>query len=248
MLAVDVYALGVIMWQLWFRASPFAGKSIHAVISAVMRGKRPVFKATDRQLLLPPEPLRDLIVACWSQEVDDRPTVQAAADKFADAVVPAVEALQAKPLQGISTGARQQSGAAKATLATSTMNAFSTFLATHGLEKYEEALKDHGYADLETVCDRELLDDGTLAAEIGMTKLEIRKLRAVIETKGYGPTMMKKKRQVASMAKSSKSGAKAAAHDYPTPASPEQIREEVSRRKSSDMDGFDLDGDGGTHV
>ena len=41
MLAIDVYALGVILWQLWFKQVPFAGKSIHNVISLVMRGNRP---------------------------------------------------------------------------------------------------------------------------------------------------------------------------------------------------------------
>ena len=44
MLAVDVYALAVILWQLWYKTSPFPGKSIHTVISVVMRGKRLPFK------------------------------------------------------------------------------------------------------------------------------------------------------------------------------------------------------------
>ena len=47
--------------------------------------------------------------------------------------------------------------------------------------------------------DVELLDDDTLTNGVGLSKLEIRKLRALIKDKGTGPTMMKVK--VASTAK-----------------------------------------------
>jgi hypothetical protein len=49
------------------------------------------------------------------------------------------------------------------------------------------------------VYDVELLDDDTLTNGVGLSKLEIRKLRALIKDKGTGPTMMKVK--VASNAK-----------------------------------------------
>ena len=46
-LALDVYALGIIMWQLWFKTRPYKGKGTAAIITHVNRGKRPAFKAAD---------------------------------------------------------------------------------------------------------------------------------------------------------------------------------------------------------
>jgi hypothetical protein len=37
-LPIDVYALGIILWQLWFKQAPFAGKSALAIISRVAKG------------------------------------------------------------------------------------------------------------------------------------------------------------------------------------------------------------------
>ena len=72
MLAVDIYACGVIFWQLWFRQPPFAGKSVHNVISFVMRGKRPGLEVGRLKGLAPGHPapppaLRALIERCWAQ-------------------------------------------------------------------------------------------------------------------------------------------------------------------------------------
>ena len=40
-LPVDIYALGIIMWQLWFKQTPWKNKSVFGIINAVVRGKRP---------------------------------------------------------------------------------------------------------------------------------------------------------------------------------------------------------------
>ena len=52
------------------------------------------------------------------------------------------------------------------------------------LLKYEARLVLFGFTDLETLLDREVLDDATLAKDVGMTKLDIRKFRALLQRDG----------------------------------------------------------------
>jgi hypothetical protein len=74
MLAVDVYALSIILWQLWFKRLPFEGKSIHKIISWVGKGKRLKLDLDNHPS--PPEPLKVLIQDCWAQLSTDRPHMQ----------------------------------------------------------------------------------------------------------------------------------------------------------------------------
>ncbi len=48
-LAADMYAAGVILWQLWFKESPYAGKSLPALLRHVLKGKRLPFKGGAEQ-------------------------------------------------------------------------------------------------------------------------------------------------------------------------------------------------------
>jgi serine/threonine protein kinase len=77
LVAVDLYALGVILWQLWHRKEPYAGKSIHQIIDAVGRGKRPVdfLRPTDAPVRAPPPALWGLIAECWAQDPRSRPSI-----------------------------------------------------------------------------------------------------------------------------------------------------------------------------
>ena len=48
---------------------------------------------------------------------------------------------------------------------------------------------------MKSVSDKDVLHDRTLAEVFGFKKAGIRKLRALVETKGTGPTMMQKRLQ-----------------------------------------------------
>ena len=62
---------------------------------------------------------------------------------------------------------------------------------------FASVFEELGYSDVESISDKELLDDQTLAGVIGMDKVSIRKLRAHIELSATSPTMMHGRRAMA---------------------------------------------------
>jgi surface protein len=65
--ATDVYALGLTLWEIYERQAPFASMPEAAVVNQVLSGRRPDFTPQT------PTPVRELIVACWSQNPKKRP-------------------------------------------------------------------------------------------------------------------------------------------------------------------------------
>jgi len=84
----DVYAFGVILWQLLTEKVPFEGKftQTHQLVEAVTRGERPAIPNNT------PKKLRELIEQCWHQNPEKRPTFQQILDSkiFDDIVLEAV--------------------------------------------------------------------------------------------------------------------------------------------------------------
>ncbi len=89
-----MYAVGVILWQCWFRAAPYAGLATAEVIVHVRRGRRP-------PLAEPPPPpgevalpraLQRLLEHCWQQAPRRRPTAAAALATFEVEIAPEIEA------------------------------------------------------------------------------------------------------------------------------------------------------------
>ena len=91
-LAVDIYAIGVLLWFLWNRTPPWKGKSVHSIMSSVRRGKRPQLSKSEQGVAKFPAPpaLDDLIGQCWAQAAGDRPQASAAFETFDRDVAPAV--------------------------------------------------------------------------------------------------------------------------------------------------------------
>ena len=65
---VDVYAYGIMLWEMLTGEIPFGNKKAMAIMSEVTRGNRPKIPETT------PQPLTTLISSCWAQRPEDRPT------------------------------------------------------------------------------------------------------------------------------------------------------------------------------
>ncbi len=143
----------------------------------------------------PPPPLVEMMKLCWSTAVESRPTADIVYRSFNGDVAPAVRALKAdigqvsasKPtsesiigveISGSGVGGRVGPNAA------APQHTAHGFLELAGLEKYAKAFSDQGFSDKEALFDRDVLDDGTLAEVFGMSKMEVRKFRVLVESKG----------------------------------------------------------------
>jgi len=207
-LKLDVYAIGIIMWELWTRTKPFFGRNVHYVVTKVIDGQRPNMVKVDSRPEMP-KFLQDLVDKCWHDDVKVRPDVDKAGEQFE---------FESKMLLAEGHGAADEEGGAAhgmeggimMTSTTPTQNikkakkndieSVENFLKSANLSKYAQAIIENGFSDMEALCDREVLDDETLKNEIKMTKLEIRKFRGAIETKGVSTTMLVARRNMQAMA------------------------------------------------
>lgn len=65
----DVYAFGLVMWEMFMRQIPFDGWTATDIKAAIIGGERP-----DRLTSYDaPELIRDLVTACWAQDPSERP-------------------------------------------------------------------------------------------------------------------------------------------------------------------------------
>jgi hypothetical protein len=72
LLAIDVYALAIIMWELWYRIAPFKGIPVRRFTAHVVAGKRlPLIDVDGIEPM--PKLLKELIESCWAQDVSHRP-------------------------------------------------------------------------------------------------------------------------------------------------------------------------------
>ena len=58
----DIYALGVIFWEIATCQVPYEGFDFHTIVISIEKGKRPQIPPSC------PEAFKDLIELCWSQD------------------------------------------------------------------------------------------------------------------------------------------------------------------------------------
>ncbi len=89
-MAADAYALGVTLWQLWFKHAPFEGVPADRLRAHVARGRRVPFAEPAAGEPHCPAPLRGLIERLWADDPAARPTAAAALAAFDAEVAPAL--------------------------------------------------------------------------------------------------------------------------------------------------------------
>lgn len=78
--SVDVFAFGIMLWELVARAVPFAGWRPADIRDGVLRGERPPLSRLPGDT---PSAVTDLIVACWDGAPAKRPDMATVADTLA---------------------------------------------------------------------------------------------------------------------------------------------------------------------
>jgi len=93
-LAADMYAFGFLLWELWFRATPFSHQSSAMIKAHVGNGRRlPMAKGvTPSCLAPPPKELKELITSCWHQDPSARPSAATAKKRFLEMIPALTEA------------------------------------------------------------------------------------------------------------------------------------------------------------
>ncbi|MBP9726570.1 MAG: protein kinase [Gammaproteobacteria bacterium] len=66
----DIYATGVIFWEIATRKKPYEGKTLAQLIKDLTNGKREKIPAET------PQQFAALITRCWAQRAEDRPTIE----------------------------------------------------------------------------------------------------------------------------------------------------------------------------
>ena len=186
-LAVDVYALGVIMWQLWFKQKPFENKSFKLIATEVMAGTRPPLTLSPERIIenlhpAPPGALVELVEACWAQRQNERPNAAQVFERFNSEVVPAVEAVSGDINLAARTVWAAEMGLDSIALPVSSivskLDVLKGLLRSAGLnDRHAATLDAYGIGDLESLCDEELCTDSILSNMVGLSKLEVRKFR-----------------------------------------------------------------------
>lgn len=66
----DVYAYGIILWEIYTRKEVFVGLNANQIIARVVK--------SDLRPDIPPDcPLQELMTQCWSQNPEERPSFKA---------------------------------------------------------------------------------------------------------------------------------------------------------------------------
>jgi serine/threonine protein kinase len=278
LLAVDIYAMAIIFWELWYRIAPFQGIPVRRFTAHVLCGKRlPLVPIENIEPM--PERLQELIRKCWAQDPLSRPESTVVARDFAESIpetktksedilgiqlkfpehiavgdgpktirdLPLLTArrlnaiatrgaksdreinprqLKPKIVQGISldfenvkgkelkhvatalrvhdgadsdctvltessTSIKHRSPAVASSAASQEVAHVTEFLESVGLEWCGPVFTEFGFADLESLNDRDLLDDTTLLTTIGLTKTDLLRFRAgLVAFIGKNPAVM----------------------------------------------------------
>jgi serine/threonine protein kinase len=101
--AADVYAYGVLLWQMLVGERPWAGDRDPEIIESVKEGERPELTGGGEWREQMPQPLADLVQECWQQDHEARPSFEVVSSRLQATA----ELLLASPLSSVRESARE---------------------------------------------------------------------------------------------------------------------------------------------
>jgi hypothetical protein len=70
----DVYAIGVVLWELWVMKTPYAGLKVNDIAIKVRGGARPVVPDNVEPTQIENELFKTLMEQCWHEDMTQRPS------------------------------------------------------------------------------------------------------------------------------------------------------------------------------
>eukprot|EP01083_Nonionella_stella_P162476 533451_1 len=136
--------------------SHFFGKNVHYVVTKVIDGKRPDLQVEGRPDM--PDFLVKLTNLCWHDDVKIRPEVSEAGEMFDEGkpvLCPELAAAAEEEEDAFDGDGIMMVGTP--TVNKNAIQNVENFLKSCGLSKYNAAIIENGFMDMESLCDREVL-------------------------------------------------------------------------------------------
>jgi serine/threonine protein kinase len=258
----DIYALGMILLEVWSRCKPYDNLDVESMISKIVDGARPPLQRQSRTKTVPaPSFLKNLITKCWATSPSDRPDMGDVSGLFMvglslppqnqeDSVVvvppsraspnpppPPLEETQNNDEGGLSNDDKEESEDDVNDEADDEMTAF---LREVKLLKYKPVFIDNGIEEIALMCDANEVDDFVLTTLIKLNDLEVERFRRGVERK----LLRDKMKSVQQTAQASKEANVSSSTDH-SEAEGEGALEAFmsSQNEDDDDDGDDNDND-----
>ena len=71
--SIDIYSLGILIWEVFARDQPFKNLSKEKIFECVLKGERPPIEALETII---PEKIRKLYIKCVQEEKEKRPSIK----------------------------------------------------------------------------------------------------------------------------------------------------------------------------
>lgn len=199
--SVDIYSVGMILWELWNRSEPYEGMinsdgtNLTDMQLHVVGGGRPSLTtrvvSTDGKTAAPmPPEITHLIKRCWNQNLADRPNVDQVIAAFDDNLRDVIsKAGDAPPMEiTVEVDEIDENGDDHVVELVELGECSSplVLLEEAGLGKYGFAFAQQGLDRLTDLFTGDTIDEGFLLSKINMSVVDIRRLQEFKAKKSLG--------------------------------------------------------------